>query len=117
MRACAIAYAETIWREDRHMHSVRSIDRAMREERAARTQRTVGAGPGRRFCQRHNIRFAIKDGGCHLLPAPATLQGPLTAFRRDRHTQTKSREAENRLANEWRICEKHGGDSPNVQGG
>jgi hypothetical protein len=34
----------------------------------------------------------------------------------DRRGNQKSREAESRLANEWLVCAKHGGYSPNMRG-
>ena len=38
------------------------------------------------------------------------------AFPRDRGSRFRSRQADSRLTNEWRICDKHGGYSPNVKG-
>ncbi len=37
-------------------------------------------------------------------------------YPRDRRSRQESRDSQNRLANEWLICPKHGGYSPNVRG-
>lgn len=37
-------------------------------------------------------------------------------YPRDRRSAQRAREADNRLANEWLNCAKHGGYSPNVRG-
>jgi hypothetical protein len=36
-------------------------------------------------------------------------------YPRDRRARQESRDAQNRLANEWLNCPKHGGYSPNVK--
>jgi len=49
----------------------------------------------------------------HLLAAD-TVPCALMPYCRDRRTASKSRDADNRTANAWLVCEKHGGYSPNA---